>query len=395
MRQYEEALAAPRWWHIVLPVLFVTLVGMFQLAYRAEGAWPAPNGWQLIVVLTANAALLLRYRRPLLVAWVTVVLGAVLPMITPHVVLVDAASVLALYTMATRADRRTAWTTALAAAVLLTSSAVLWLPGHLLDIRVVFPANYVVIAVAVGDAVRNQRALLFQTRERAREAEHTREGEARRRVIDERVRIARDLHDVVAHHITLVNAQAGVAHHLAQTHPDKAREVLAEIKETSRAALDELRATVGLLRQDDEHGQSRQPVPGIDRVEALVESFRAAGFDVRLTRRGAARPPTGAADLAAYRIVQEAMTNAGKHGAERRVDVELNYTVDAVELVVTNPAQHDHRGVGTGYGLVGMRERAETANGSFAARMRPDGLYEVRAVLPLRGPAGGVGPRLT
>ncbi|WP_435106246.1 sensor histidine kinase [Nocardiopsis synnemataformans] len=387
-RRYEGAPAAPRWWHVVLPALFVTLVGVFQLSYRDEGEWATPNGWQVIVVLVASAALLLRYRRPMAVAWVTVVLGAVLPMIAPHVVSVDAASVVALYTMATRSSRRATWMTAATAAVLLTASAGLWLPGHLLDIRVVLPANYVVVAVAVGDSVRNQRTLLRQTRERVREAEHTRDEEARRRVLDERVRIARDLHDVVAHHITLVNAQAGVAHHLSDTHPDKAREVLADIKETSRAALDELRATVGLLRQDDEPGQSRQPVPGIDRVEALVDSFRTAGFDVRLTRHGPPRPLTGAADLAAYRIVQEAMTNAGKHGTERRADVELAYTDDSVELVVTNPARRGHRGAGTGYGLVGMRERAETADGSLTTRMRPDGLYEVRAVLPLRAPAG-------
>ena len=367
----------------MLPPLLVVLVSMFQLSYRGEGDWAKPDGWPLVVALAAGTVLLLRYRHPALVAWVTVLLGVALPFGAPHVVVVDTASVLALYTLATRAHRRVTWPAAAAAIVLLTASSALWLPDHLLDVRNVLPANYVVIAVAVGDSVRNNRAFRRQARERVREAERTREEEARRRVHDERVRIARDLHDVVAHHITLVNAQAGVAHHLLGTHPDRARQALADIKQTSRAALDELRATVGLLRQDDDPPQSRHPVPGAEQVDDLVESFRSAGFEVLLERHGTVRPLAGAADLAAYRIVQEALTNAGKHGTQRRADVRLTYGSDFLEVVVVNPARHGYRGEGSGHGLIGMRERAETAGGSCTTRLRSDGLYEVRAVLPL------------
>jgi len=115
-----------------------------------------------------------------------------------------------------------------------------------------------------------------------------------------------------------------------------------------------------------------------------VDSFASAGFDVRVTERGTALPLAGAADLAAYRIVQEALTNAGKHGTERRAQVDLAYRGDRLELTVTNPARPGHRGPGTGHGLIGMHERAASAGGSCQAALRADGRYEVRAVLPLR-----------
>jgi len=377
-------MSPPRWWHVVLPAVITLLIGVFQLASRGDAGWVAPDGWQVVVAGAASAALLWRHRYPVPVACVTAVLGGVLPLIPPHTVVVETACIVALYTVAKQADRRTAWTTAAVTTVLLTVSSATWLPDHVADLRVVLPANYIVIAVAVGESVRANHALLRQAEERAREAERSREEEARRRVRDERVRIARDLHDVVAHHITLVNAQAGVAHHLLDRQPDKAREALSGIKDTSRAALDELRATVGLLRQDDDPPESLRPTPGFADAGALVESFRSAGFDVRVTSQGTARPLAGTADLAAYRIVQEALTNAGKHGTERRAHVDLTYTADALRLTVTNPAAPGHRGPGTGHGLIGMRERAGSAGGSCTAGLRADGQYEVQAVLPLR-----------
>ncbi|MFD0524310.1 sensor histidine kinase [Paractinoplanes durhamensis] len=299
--------------------------------------------------------------------------------------MLDAAAVVALYTVAVQTDRRTAATLGAVAAALLTASSIIWLPNHVFHIGVLLPINYVAVAVAVGDAVRNQRALLLQERRRTREAELSRESEARRQVREERVRIARELHDVVAHHITLVNAQSGVAHHLLRTDPERAYQALAGIKETSRAALDELRATVGLLRADDEP-ESLQPVPAFAEVDGLLESFRAAGLDVRLTRRGVAGPLTGPADLAAYRIVQEALTNASKHGTEPRAEVELTYDDRTLTVTVTNPAASGRSGPGTGHGLIGMRERAEAAGGHFAATLKASGFFVITAVVPV-GPS--------
>jgi signal transduction histidine kinase len=343
-----------------------------------------PTSSQVTLILIGATALFFRWRYPVAVTVVTVLCGSAVPIFAPHTIVFDAASVIALYTCATLVDRRVTWAAGGLAVGFLTFSSALWLPGHVWNIHNVLPVNYVVIAVAVGDAVRNRRVLLAQAQERVQQVEREREQDARRLVQEERIRIARDLHDVVAHHITLVNAQAGVAHHLLRSDPDRAYQALADIRETSRTALDELRATVGLLRQDDDPPQSLQPAPRFEFLDDLLASFRTAGFDVRLTRHGVSRPLTGTADLAAYRIVQEALTNASKHGAQPHADLELSYTGTELRLTVRNLATSGRRGPGTGHGLIGMRERAEAAVGTFTAELRPDHTYVVQAALPLQ-----------
>jgi signal transduction histidine kinase len=369
-------------WRIWVPPLFTTMVMMAQISHR-DGGLVAPTSWQLIIVLHGTMALLFRLRYPLAVTVVTILAGAALPLAAGHVVVADAAGIVALYTLATLRPRRTVVIAALAAAVAMTAAAVPWQPGRVWDLVNLLPMNYAVIAAAVGDATRTRRQLLAQIRERAAQAERTREQEAHRRVREERIRIARDLHDVVAHHITLVNAQAGVAHHLMGSHPDRAREALAGIRETSRVALDELRATVGLLRSDDEPAQSRQPTPTLADLDTLAGSFRTSGFEVTVHRAGPARPLTGTADVAAYRIVQEALTNAGKHGTARRAEVRLTYDDTRLRIDVVNPARPGHRGAGTGHGLIGMRERADAAGGTLHTAMGDDGTFTVHADLPL------------
>ncbi|MEV6350336.1 histidine kinase [Actinoplanes sp. NPDC051851] len=368
-----------------LLALLVVLVFMAEVAWGGGDGLRAPTMWQLTCLVAGSGALIWRRRVPRAVAVVTMLCGAAMPATAPHLIIPDVATVVALYTVARHTDRRTAATLGAAAAVLLTGSYALWLPDHFADIHVVVPVNYVAAAVAVGDAIRNQRAMLEEQRRRAAEAERGREAEARRQVREERIRIARDLHDVVAHHITLVNAQAGVAHHLMRTDPGKAYQALAGIQETSRAALDELRATVGLLRSDDEP-ETRQPTPTFDQLDDLLGGFVRGGFDVRVTRTGPARPLSGTAGLAGYRIVQEALTNAGKHGTARHASLHLAYTGDHLEIRVANPARADHRGPGTGHGMIGMRERAESAGGRLTAGLRPDGVFEVRVALPLPPP---------
>src|SRR5690349_19468272 len=230
--------------------LIVVLIGISQIAFSSDPGSHRPTVAQTVLVTLGAAALLVRRRFPRSVAVVATLCGAALPIVAPHLVVADVATIVAIYTVAEATNRRTAVTLGVVAAALLTASSLWWLPNHFFDIRNVLPLNYIAVAAAVGDAVRNQRALLRQVRRRTIDAENTRASEARRQVREERIRIARELHDVVAHHITLVNAQAGVAHHLMHTHPDRAYQALAGIKETSRAALDDLRATVGLLRAD-------------------------------------------------------------------------------------------------------------------------------------------------
>lgn len=362
--------------------LIVVLIGISQLAFSRDPGSHRPTVTQTVLITLGAAALLVRHRFPRSVAVVATLCGAALPIVAPHTVVADVATIVAIYTVAEATDRRTAAALGVVAAALLTASSLWWLPNHFFDIRNVLPLNYIAVAVAVGDAVRNQRALLRQERRRTMEAEHTRAAEARRQVREERIRIARELHDVVAHHITLVNAQAGVAHHLMHTHPERAYQALAGIKETSRAALDELRAAVGLLRADDEP-ESRQPVPSFTDLDALLNSFRGAGLRLRLTRQGTPRPLTGPADLAAYRIVQEALTNASKHGTKPSADLTLKYTEGTLAMTIANPAAPGHGGTGTGHGLIGMRERAESAGGHITAGLRADESYVVEADLPL------------
>lgn len=229
--------------------------------------------------------------------------------------------------------------------------------------------------------MRNRRAYLAAMEERALRAEQSRDSEARRRVAEERVRIARELHDLVAHQITLANAQATVAAHLFDTRPEQTRKSLKELVETTSDALDELRATVGLLRQSGDTASPAEPAPGLSRLPTLLESFRRAGLEVSAHQEGTARPLPPGVDLTAYRIVQEALTNVTKHAGTRTARVRLAWNRDRVTITVAD----DGRGARTastaasapsastvgdrppGYGLIGMRERATAVGGQLSA----------------------------
>lgn len=169
------------------------------------------------------------------------------------------------------------------------------------------------------------------------------------------------------------------------TQPDAARTALAHISAESRAALNDMRATVGLLRQPDDPAAPTEPPPGLRRVGDLVERFKRSGMSVDLTVDGDPRPvPTGV-DLAGYRIIQESLTNASKHSAGATTRVRIDYTPVAVTVLVDTEPSTDATPIaeGDGHGLVGMRERAAAAGGHLSGGRRPDGGYQVRAVLPL------------
>ena len=250
------------------------------------------------------------------------------------------------------------------------------------------------LAAAVGDAVRSRRAYVAAVEERAHRAERTREEEAARRVMEERLRIARELHDVLAHHVALINVQAGVAAHVLETEPAQAREALAHIRQAGRAALEELRTTVGLLRQPNTQPSTQpdarsdpsaapEPVPGLDRLPQLIASFTAAGLRVEQQVEGDPRELPATVDLAGYRIVQEALTNVRKHAPGATAAVRLSYLPGEFRLQVTdsgtNASQH---AAGTGHGLLGMRERALSVGGTFTAGHEPGSGFRVMAVLP-------------
>lgn len=254
------------------------------------------------------------------------------------------------------------------------------------------------MAGLLGQSVRHRRAYLAAAEERARRAEETRESEARRRVDEERLRIARELHDLVAHQITLANAQAQVAVHVLDTRPEQTRKSLRELVETTGHALDELRATVGLLRQADDRertadaGGPDEPAPGLARLPTLLESFRRAGLVVTARQEGPARPLAPGLDLTVYRIVQEALTNVTKHAGSGAARVGLDWHPGRLVLTVADDGPRGGPGGRRlpvvperppGYGLIGMRERAAAVGGRLDAGRRPEGGFLVRAELPL------------
>jgi signal transduction histidine kinase len=250
-------------------------------------------------------------------------------------------------------------------------------------------ANYVIFGTAwvAGDNIRQRRERVRALEERAVMAELTKEDEARRAVTEERTRIARELHDVVAHSVSVMVVQAGAARRMLQRDepdPDRAIEALGQVETVGRESLNELRRLLGVLRKEDDRSFGRVPQPSIRYVDALVQQSRDAGLDVDLVVEGDAAELPGGIDLTAYRIVQEALTNALKHaGPSVHADVRVVYGDREVEITVTD----DGRGVdgeraGGGHGLLGMEERVNLFGGRLSAGNRPGGGFQVRATLP-------------
>ena len=367
----------------IAPGLVVVVIALVT-SMVVGGRWHAPEWSGVLLTALACAPLLYRSRRPVAVLAASVALDILHLAVDHSTPLVPAASLVAAYSMAARSSQRTAWIAGGLATLAVTLAAALTTGPGQTPWSSLIALDLVVLATALGAVVRRRQVHLAAVEERAARAERTREEEARRRVADERVRIARELHDVVAHHITLVNAQAGVAHHLLRTDPEAAYEALAHIKETSRTALDELRATVGLLRQTDDQPDSREPLPGLADLDRLVASFRQAGLPVELLGDQQRPRLAPAVDLTAYRIVQEALTNAHKHAPGRPVRLTLDYGANALCITVANEgAGTPVHAPGTGHGLIGMRERAATVGGTLSAAPEPRGGFLVRAELPL------------
>jgi signal transduction histidine kinase len=331
----------------------------------------------LLLVLAACAVLVLRRIRPLAV-WVAtllIALAAIAVQAGPTGAIFPA--LVALYTVTLLRPRRDA-----VLAGVVTAGAVIAALGVFDDWR--SPTTYIVLAwsglaVAAGIAVGSQRAMVAAAEERALRAEETREEEAQRRVAEERLRIARELHDVIAHHISVINVQSGVALHLLDSQPEQARVALGHVRKASADVLAEMSSLLGLLRTSDE-GADTAPAPGLSELDALVDSMRRTGLVVTLHEEGARSPLAPIADLTAYRVVQEALTNAYKHGTGS-ADLRIVHADPTLLIEVTNPA-NAASAVGSGLGLVGMRERVLASGGSLQAAPDGHGCFVVRAELP-------------
>jgi len=244
---------------------------------------------------------------------------------------------------------------------------------------VILPFMVAVVVVA-GIAVANRRAYVDSIRDRA-------EQDARRRIDEERLRIARELHDVVAHTMATINVQAGVAAHVLTTRPEAVADSLQAIKTASKDGLRELRAILNVLRQADD-ADPTQPAPGTAQLETLISGARRAGLDTTFTVTGEPVPLPSAVDLAAYRIIQESLTNAIRHAGPATAAVSLSYGDDELRVEVTDTGRGpgdpgaSHNG---GHGLAGMRERAATVGGTLDTGPGPAGGFRVAARLPLDG----------
>ncbi|MCW2885570.1 MAG: hypothetical protein QOE54_3967 [Streptosporangiaceae bacterium] len=305
------------------------------------------------------------------------------------------ATMLAVYTVALNSSRRVTLRFAAVVALVLSAAGILYGAKSWSSPEVLGLAAQTALAAALGDAVRSRTAYIRAIKERALRAEETREEEARRRVMEERLRIARDLHDVLAHHIALINVQAGVAAHVLETEPDQARKALGHIRGAGRAALDELRTTVGLLRQPNAVEElATEPAPGLDRLPQLIASFEASGLLVVQHVDGEPRELPATVDLTAYRVVQEALTNVSKHSGGGSAVLRLGYQPGGLSVEVSDDGiGGDGAAEGTGHGLLGMRERALAVGGTFSAGPCPGGGFRIQTLLPLpRRARGGRGP---
>lgn len=293
------------------------------------------------------------------------------------------APLLPLYTIATSGDRRR--TVAAIAATAVSFLAIALVSDergeHLLYLLAF--AGWGGGAVFLGTTQHNRRAYLAQLEQRARDLEESRDEEARRRVAEERLRIARDLHDVIAHGIATIHMQSSVALHVLDRHPEQAEPALTAVKQLSKQTLGELRATLDVLRADDGEAVPRAPTPGIDRLGELVDITRQAGLPVDLQVVGAPVTRPAAVDVAAYRIVQESLTNVMRHAGNRATaTVTLSHGADAVEIDVVDDGLGAAAASAGGHGIVGMLERAATVGGNVVTGARPGGGFRVHARLP-------------
>jgi signal transduction histidine kinase len=251
--------------------------------------------------------------------------------------------------------------------------------------QLVYNLAFLVWPLMLGLAVRSLRDRQRELAAQALELQREREENARRAVLEERVRIARELHDVVAHHVSVMGVQAGAARRVMATRPDKAEAVLSSIEESSRQAVVELHRLLGFLRRADQPDQLA-PQPDLAQLGVLVAQARQAGLSVELSVEGEPRPLPPTLEVSAYRVIQEALTNALKHSDGRTATVRVDYTDAVLEIEVRDDGygagRRAEKSVG-GHGLIGMRERVGLHGGHLSVGGDPEGGFAVRATFPL------------
>jgi len=398
----------PRWWPSpavwdglgVATATALVVLGSLGESYptnRADslppGATPPP--WPAyLLVGAAGIALAWRRRWPLGVLAFTIVTVSAYSMLGYVYGAALIAPTIALYSIVTVSRARRAVVLGVISIVVLMAAGGLLGPYELLGGPVTVVPFELLVALGMGMATDNRRAYIAEIQDRAERAERSRDEEARRRVDSERLRIARELHDIVAHTMATISVQAAAAAHVLVDPPAEAAEAITAIRSASKEGLRELRTILNVLRQADDRDPVH-PTPGLDQLDVLVGTVRRAGLatDVHIEDEVPPLPP--AVDVAAYRIIQESLTNVLRHAGPATATVTLAVADGCLSVRISDSGSGSPQRPGevpTGHGMIGMRERAASVGGRLAAGPDPQGGFVVRATLPIDGRAEPVTP---
>ncbi|GHH23942.1 sensor histidine kinase [Streptomyces rubradiris] len=396
-RLYDFLRRHPTWVDTFWAVVLFGMSGLSEVSWDGSphhhGSLPA--GLAVSAVLSVVVALRRRFPEPMLL--VALVTGLAQLVLDVETTVADFAMLVITYTVAAVGARwasRLALTVSLCAA---TAAQIRWPQeqasfGGQIAIAV-FQTVPFALAWVLGDSMRTRRAYFAQLEERAARLEKEREAQAKVAVAAERARIARELHDVVAHNVSVMVVQADGANYVMDTAPDQAKKALETISSTGRQALAEMRRLLGVLRTG-EHQETGEyvPQPDVGQIDDLIEQCRSSGLPVDFKVEGTPRPLPSGVELTAYRIVQEALTNTRKHGGPGAgASVRLVYFDDGLGLLVEDDGKgaphelYEEGGAdGRGHGLIGMRERVGMVGGTLDAGPRPGGGFRISALLPLK-----------
>jgi signal transduction histidine kinase len=374
----RRARLAPRRFDLVLAgVTLLAQVGFTVLAASHQPERRSIDAVAVLLLAAGPVALVWRRRFPLVVYGITFAATLAYSLIGYGRGPIFFSLIVAFVTVVNAGHRAVAWIS-----IVIGYFAFVWVDTWLGNERAPgWPealgiAAWLIVLATLTEIVRIRRERAVEIARSARE-------EQLRRASEERLQIARDLHDVVAHNISVINVQASVALHLVDEHPEQAGEALRAIKDASKDALEELRSVLDILRTGDE--APRAPTPTLDDVDQLIDRATATGLDVAMDVQGNRRRLPQPVEVAAYRVVQEALTNVVRHAGSPAAIVSLSYGPDAIVVQIDDDgtASQPNGATGTGTGLIGMRERVAALGGRLDAAARPSGGFRVRAWIPL------------
>lgn len=385
MDRLRDVLRRPAVWLIPVVVAAVQLAGTAGPRHRRgpDLHWVPLNWFGYVLLIAGPVALLLRTVYPYAVLLTVIAITMVYLAAGFRVGPVFASLIVAFLTAAVTGPRWRSYPLPL-----LGWAAVVWLipllrgeePPPTVAIGAI--AAWLIVLVAVAEGIRQRRAVIDARRQRKAAMAREAQSEQERQATQARLSIARELHDVLAHSLSMINVQSSVALELLDQHPERAGPALAAIKDASRQAISDVHSLVDALRT--EQGQPTAPTPGIADLDGLVGAARATGLTVTTAVRGEPRPVPAVIDVAAARIVQESLTNVVRHSTAEHATVTVTYGADTLAVAVDNDGHPLNSGPPSGgSGIVGMRERARALGGDLSVHRHPGGGFSVRASLPL------------